>query len=235
MAINNCEQFIYSSSATVYGDAVAPVNENSITGQGLSCNYAKNKYDIEQYLINNTKMKIIILRYFNPIGAHPSGLIGENPNGLPNNIFPYLLRVAKWTNIENDKELKTNSYEKFTVFGNDYMTRDGTCIRDYVHVQDLAQAHIDVLSIFEKNNNPFTKIYNVGTGKGTTVTELITTFNKILIERNKKPIKIHYGDRRIGDLDISYSNVNKIYDEVGFRTKYDIETMCIDGLNFIGL
>ena len=240
MAMYECKEFIYSSSATVYGNSLSPVTEETVTGNGLSCNYARNKYDIENYLIDNSKdnmplcnWKIIILRYFNPVGAHPSGLIGENPNGIPNNIFPYLLRVAK--SINSNDLIQDSPYNIFTIFGNDYLTKDGTCIRDYVHVQDLARAHVDVLKLFDNELASFVKIYNVGTGKGTTVKELIDTFNYVLIKRNKKPIIYQYGSRREGDLDVSYSEVNKIFEEVGFKTIYDIETICVDGLNFINL
>lgn len=232
MKDNKCHNFIYSSSATVYGDTSSPVTENSKTGNNLACNYAKNKYDMEKYLINNcNNWNIVILRYFNPIGSHPSGLIGEDPNNIPNNIFPYLLRVAKWTNsIQQDK---TSPYSIFTVFGNDYKTNDGTCIRDYIHVQDLAQAHIMILPLFNKNIG--LKIYNVGTGKGSTVLELINAINRCLIKNNKLPINYKIGNRRIGDLDISYANSDKIYSEVGFKTSFNIDDMCRDGLTFIGL
>jgi UDP-glucose 4-epimerase len=251
MAKNGCKKIIYSSSATVYGDEVAPVNENTNVGNGLACNYARNKYDVERYLIENSNgsgkfsdWKIVILRYFNPIGAHPSGKIGEDPNDIPNNVFPYLLRVAKWTNTDHSKTLFTASkspYEIFTVFGDDYQTRDGTCIRDYVHVQDLARAHVDVLSVL--NTNKFEtlesagvlKIYNVGTGKGSTVLELVNAMNQILVSSGKKPIPYCIGARREGDLDISYADVTKIAGEIGFNTECDINKMCKNGLNFVGL
>jgi UDP-glucose 4-epimerase len=230
-----CKNIIYSSSATVYGDSKAPVTEESKCGNGLTCNYAKNKYDVEKYLIDNDKFSdwnIVILRYFNPIGAHPSGLIGENPSGIPNNIFPYLLRVAKYINesIVNDID---NPYSAFTIFGNDYETSDGTCIRDYIHVQDLARAHVVVLNLIE--NNKSLKIYNVGTGKGTSVLELINALNEVLLNRNQKPIPYKFGDRRPGDISTSYSIVSKIYEEVGFKTELNIHDMCKDGLNFIGI
>jgi UDP-glucose 4-epimerase len=228
-----CKKFIYSSSATVYGNAISPVSETTAVGNGLTCNYAQNKYDMEQYLIENEMFadwNIVILRYFNPIGAHPSGKIGEDPSGIPNNIFPYLLRVAKQINHEN----KVNGpYDSFTIFGNDYTTRDGTCIRDYVHVQDLARAHVDIMDHFD--SIPGLKIYNVGTGKGTTVMELIDTMNRVLVSKNKSPIPYRMGDRRSGDLDISYANVDKIYNEIGFKTELDINDMCVDGLNFVSL
>lgn len=256
MKNNGCKKFIYSSSATVYGNEPAPVNENTNVGQGLTCNYARNKYDVERYLVENSTghgmfsdWRIIILRYFNPIGAHPSGKIGEDPNDIPNNVFPYLLRVAKWTNTNHSLLLGTcekSPYEIFTVYGNDYRTRDGTCIRDYVHVQDLARAHVDALSVLNINHQDsdqnitkitdgILKIFNVGTGKGSTVMELVSSMNKILLSRGKKPIPYRIGSRREGDLDISYADVTKIAQEIGFKSEFDIDKMCEDGLNFAGL
>lgn len=211
-----CKKFIYSSSATVYGDSKAPVNEETQTGVGLRCNYAQNKYDIEQYLKNLSGFNTVILRYFNPVGAHESGLIGEDPTGIPNNIFPYLLRVANKT------------YPYFTVYGNDYPTEDGTCIRDYIHVDDLARAHIEVLPKMDKD----LQIYNVGTGKGTSVLELINTLNKVLESHSKDPIKYQIGERREGDVAISYADCDKIYREIGFKTHHNLEKMCEDGLRF---
>jgi UDP-glucose 4-epimerase len=235
-----CTNLIYSSSATVYGNSPAPVDESSQVGQGLTCNYAYNKYDMENYLIENFSnlddWKVVILRYFNPIGAHPSGLIGEDPNDVPNNIFPYLLRVAKQANEDNHHQ--SGPYDFFTIFGNDYNTSDGTCIRDYIHVQDLARAHVDVLKINNSNTRHNTKsiqIFNVGTGKGTSVLCLINTINKVLLDRSKQPIVFKIGERRQGDLDVSYADASKIYKEIGFKTELDVNQMCVDGLNFVGL
>lgn len=232
----DCTNFIYSSSATVYGDSKSPVTETTTVGNNLTCNYARNKFDMEQYLLNNhvngdfKDWNITILRYFNPIGADPSGLIGEDPNGVPNNIFPYLLRVAKWTNDDPLTRDQNSPYKEFTIYGNDYNTRDGTCIRDYVHVHDLARAHIMTLSNLNKLN-----IYNVGTGVGTTVLELVYALNIALESKNMRPINFKVGPKRIGDLDICYANVDKIHNELGFKTQYDITKMCIDGLNFVKL
>lgn len=237
MKMYKCNNFIYSSSATVYGSEPAPVCETMTTGNDLSCNYAKNKHDVEQYIINNCNdCKIVILRYFNPIGSHKSGLIGENPNGIPNNIFPYLLRVARQVNQDvHDSE---SPYDKLTVFGNDYETSDGTCIRDYIHIDDLAHAHInafDYLNQDDTNINIKESIFNVGTGNGTSVLELINTMNNVLVEHNKKTIPYEIGTRRVGDLAISYANVDKIEQVLGFKTCHDIKQMCHDGLTFIGL
>jgi UDP-glucose 4-epimerase len=237
-----CKNFIYSSSATVYGDSVSPVTENSKIGHGLTCNYAKNKFICEQYIqeLNNSsdnKVKFVILRYFNPIGAHQSGLIGEDPVGTPNNIFPYLLRVSikknSNTNDLNNEKLYGTIYDKFTIFGNDYDTRDGTCSRDYIHVEDLAYAHIvsmEKLKNDKTNTNLY--VYNVGTGKNTTVLELINLFNDVLEHNGKTKICYSIGDRRDGDLKESYACVDKIYNELNFRTKYDVKKMCEDGLRY---
>lgn len=246
MKNNNCTKFIYSSSATVYGNSPSPCTENSVVGKGLTCNYAFNKYDIEQFLINNASLKswdIVILRYFNPIGAHPSGIIGENPTGIPNNIFPYLLRVAAKVNDTKSVTGDNNPYDVFTVFGNNYNTHDGTCIRDYIHVQDLAQGHVEVmeniknmgLGLYPLGGPERLKIYNLGTGTGTTVMQLIDTMNHVLISKNLNPIPFIIGPRRPGDLDECYANVDKIYTELGFKTTHNIWDMCIDGLNFVNL
>jgi UDP-glucose 4-epimerase len=236
MKKHKCRRFIYSSSATVYGNEPAPVTECTTTGTGLACNYAKNKYDMERYMIDNKDsifkdFNITILRYFNPIGAHPSGLIGEDPNDVPNNIFPYLLRVARWINNDAFAHDIDSPYSIFTVFGDEYDTRDGTCIRDYVHVQDLARSHVEVL----KNNETCIKIYNVGTGKGTTVLELIACLNKELINKGLNPLPYKVGKRRYGDIMISYAKVDKIYEQIGFKTELDVSDMCRDGIKFIGL
>ena len=241
MECYNCHHFIYSSSATVYGNASPPVTEDSPTGKGLACNYAHNKYNVESYLIDKIKKtdeykewSIVILRYFNPIGAHPSGLLGENPNDIPNNIFPYLLKVAQYHNADVCNIIQNDRYKQFTIFGSDYPTPDGTCIRDYVHVEDLARAHIEILELINKTNeHQSLRIYNVGTGIGTSVKNIVTIFNETLIEKNMIPIPFVFGDRREGDLAISCANVDKIYNEVGFATTNNITDMCRDGLNYI--
>lgn len=236
MKKNNITKFIYSSSATVYGDEKSPVNEKTNIGNNLACNYAKNKYTVEKYIQENKEklledFDIVILRYFNPVGAHESGLIGDDPNGLPNNIFPYLLRVAKYTNDNNEID-NNNPYSKLTIFGKDYNTRDGTCIRDYIHVQDLSRAHIEIIP-FMKNKK--VKVYNVGTGKNVSVLEFVNALNKSLLDKNKKPINYVFGEKRDGDLDISYADVKLIKKDIGFECKYDIYDMCNHGLSFIGI
>lgn len=230
MMKHNCKKIIYSSSATVYGENNYPVNEDSSIGNKLSCVYAENKFNSEAllnglYYADNT-WNIIILRYFNPIGAHPSGILGEDPLGIPNNVFPYLLKTAK------------RIYKEFTLFGNDYLTPDGTCLRDYIHVDDLAAAHVVSLEkIINHSNNNSTignlSIYNVGTGKPTSVLELFNTMNKFLDADHK--IKLKIGNKRDGDLPCTYANCDKINKELGWYPKYTIDDMCKHGLQFIGL
>ena len=218
MDIYECNQLIFSSSATVYGsDSKSPLKETDKIGSFITNPYGQTKYFQEQILNDYSKINphksITILRYFNPAGAHPSGLIGENPTGIPNNLFPYILRVA------------TKQYEKLTIFGNTYCTNDGTCIRDFIHVMDLADGHCASL----KNKKNGLTIFNLGTGKGTSVLELVTTFEKV------NNIKIPYiiSDKREGDLDIVYSDVSKVYNEIGWKTKRNVEDICRDGYNFI--
>ena len=240
MKAHGCKNFIYSSSATVYGDSESPVTETSDVGNCLTCNYARNKYDMEQYMMANHGIgklfegwNMTILRYFNPIAAHPSGTIGEDPNDIPNNVFPYLLRVVAWTNSCSESRDPDSPYSIFTLFGDDYETRDGTCIRDYIHVQDLARAHVAVIPLFSLESE--IRVYNVGTGTGSTVMELVDSLNRGLVGKGLKPINFRIGPRRTGDLAVSYATVDKIAQEVGFKTEYDIDKMCEHGLNFVGL
>ena len=149
----DCKKIIFSSSATVYGnDCKSPLKETDNVGSGISNPYGQTKYFQEQILQDfikaNPEYEITILRYFNPVGAHPSGLIGENPKGIPNNLFPYILRVA------------IKIYQQLNVYGNDYDTKDGSCIRDYIHVMDLAEGHVSALNNIKKGIN----VYNLGTG-----------------------------------------------------------------------
>ncbi len=183
----DCKKIIFSSSATVYGENTYPVTEESPVGNGLTNPYGKTKYMIEQILIDlynsDKSWSITILRYFNPIGAHPSGLLGENPNEIPNNLFPYLLKVSA-------KKLPA-----LTIFGSDYDTEDGTCIRDFIHVVDLARGHVKALEQINETD-PKLRVYNLGTGKGTSVKELIGIFEKV----NNVIINKKYSARREGDL-----------------------------------
>ena len=207
---------VFSSSATVYGNPkTLPIDEDfplSTTNP-----YGTTKLFIENILSDvykaNSKWNIAILRYFNPIGAHKSGLIGEDPNGIPNNLMPYIVKVA------------CNQLPVLSIFGSDYNTIDGTGVRDYIHVCDLARGH--VLAI-EKGLNGL-NYYNLGTGKGTSVLELVNAFEKVNgIKVNKKIVA-----RRPGDIDACFANTKKAYEELGFETLYDIDDMCRDAYNFV--
>ena len=214
MIEHDCFKFIFSSSATVYGDPeVLPITEDCKVG-GTTNPYGTTKLMQEKILsdinISNPKFTVMILRYFNPIGAHKSGLIGEKPNGIPNNLMPYIVRVA------------VGELEILNVFGDDYDTPDGTGVRDYIHVVDLARGHLCALKKLEEK--PGLVIYNLGTGKGTSVLELVHAFEKA------NNIKIEYKicDRRPGDVDENYAEVDKAYKDMNFKTKLDIEDACRD-------
>lgn len=213
----NCKKLIFSSSATVYGTVESDsFREDTPTGKGITNPYGKTKYFQEEILADYSKahpeMMINILRYFNPVGAHPSGLIGEDPKGIPNNIFPYILKVA------------SREYDKLSIFGNNYDTEDGTCIRDFIHVMDLADGHYVTL----KNIIPGINTYNLGTGKGTSILQLVNIFEKT----NDIKINYEFADKRSGDVKKSCANVDKIYKELGWKTKYTIEDVCRDGYNY---
>jgi len=214
-----CFKFIFSSSATVYGSTNSPFKETASTGINLTNPYGQTKYFQECILQDfakvNLNMKITILRYFNPVGAHPSGLIGENPIGVPNNLFPYLLRVA------------TGEYTHLNIYGNDYPTEDGTCMRDYIHVMDLAEGHVVALS----NQKKGLAIYNMGTGRATSVLKLISTFEAT----TKIKIPYNIGPRRLGDVCESLADVTKIFEHTGWETSRTLEDICRDGYNYIRL
>ena len=214
----NCKKIVFSSSATVYGNPKSlPIKEDfplSTTNP-----YGSTKLMIEQILqdvaVANKDFSIAILRYFNPIGAHESGLIGEVPNGIPNNIMPYILKVA------------SGEYEVLTVFGNDYDTEDGTGVRDYIHVVDLAKGHLKALDKIRKEAG--VKIYNLGTGNGYSVLDLVTNFEKV------NGVKVNYkiGARRPGDIAACYADPTKAKEELGWVAEKGIEEMCKDAWNFI--
>lgn len=214
----SCHNFVFSSSATVYGTPKElPIKENfplSTTNP-----YGTTKLMIEQILADVSKadknLSVIVLRYFNPIGAHQSGLLGEKPNGIPNNLMPYIVRVA-------NKELPILS-----VFGDDYDTYDGTGVRDYIHVVDLAKGHLKALEKSTKFKG--IEYYNLGTGTGYSVLDLVKTFEKV--NNIKLPYKIV--DRRPGDIAACYADPKKAYEELGFKAMYGIEDMCRDSYNFI--
>ena len=219
MIKNNCMKIIFSSSATVYGDPEKlPITEDQKVG-GTTNPYGTTKLMIERILkdvsISNDKFGAVVLRYFNPIGAHKSGLIGEKPNGIPNNLMPYIVRVA------------SGELEMLSVFGNDYDTHDGTGVRDYIHVVDLAKGHLKAL---EKAKD-FTGIdyYNLGTGTGYSVLDLVNALEKV--NGVKVPYKIV--ERRSGDIASCYADPSKAEKELGWKAELGIEDMMRDSYNFI--
>ncbi len=214
------KKFIFSSSATVYGKPeTVPITEEFKTG-GTTNPYGTTKLMIEQILQDvynsDRTLDICILRYFNPIGAHESGLIGEEPQGIPNNLMPYVVRVASG-------ELK-----ELSVFGNDYNTHDGTGVRDYIHVVDLAKGHVNALEKLNKEGKGL-YIYNLGTGKGTSVLDMVKAFEKTT--GMKVPYKIV--ERRPGDIDECYADATKAEKELGWKAEKTIEDMCRDSWNYI--
>ena len=214
----NVKKFIFSSSATVYGEPEKmPITEECKTG-GTTNPYGTTKLFIEQilkdiYTSDNT-WDICILRYFNPIGAHESGLLGEDPQGIPNNLMPYIVRVASG-------ELK-----ELSVFGNDYKTHDGTGVRDYIHVVDLAKGHVLALNKLEKEGSGL-YIYNLGTGTGYSVLDIVKAFEKAT--GVKVPYKI--APRRAGDIAMCYADPTKAYNELGWKATKTLEDMCRDSWN----
>ena len=214
----NCHNFIFSSSATVYGKPhTLPIKENfplSTTNP-----YGTTKLTIEYILKDlyksNNDWNIVILRYFNPVGAHKSGLIGENPNGIPNNLMPYIVKVA-------NKE-----YDHLNVFGNDYDTPDGTGVRDYIHVVDLAIGHIKAID--DILNNCGIDIFNLGTGNGYSVLDIVNSFEKV----NNVEIPYEIKPRRDGDIDACYADPTYAYEKLGFKASHSLDDMCKDSYNYV--
>ena len=218
MKTYDCKKLVFSSSATVYGNPeIIPITEECKTG-GTTNPYGTSKFFVEQILSDlyksDNEWDICILRYFNPIGAHESGLIGEEPNGIPANLMPYISKVA------------SQKLEYLSVFGNDYNTKDGTGVRDYIHVVDLAIGHIKAIEKISKEKGLF--IYNLGTGIGYSVLDIIDAFEKA------NGIKINYkiAPRREGDIAVCYSDPTKALNELGFKTTKTIEDMCKDAWNY---
>ncbi|WP_342475618.1 UDP-glucose 4-epimerase GalE [Weizmannia sp. FSL K6-0777] len=211
----NVNKFVFSSSATVYGENRVPFNELMELFPTTNP-YGETKVMSERILKDvaqaNPMFSVSILRYFNPVGAHESGLIGESPNGIPNNLMPYITQVAK------------GKLKKLKVFGDNYPTVDGTGVRDFIHVVDLAEGHVAALNNLKKGVH----IYNLGTGKGTSVLELINAFE----EANGIKIPYEVVDRRPGDIAECYADVTKAYQELGWRASRDIFRMCKDAWNF---
>lgn len=224
MRKHGCKSIIFSSSATVYGNpAEVPITEACPKGHCTNP-YGQTKSMLEEILIDmhtaDVKMvdpnpwNVVLLRYFNPIGAHASGLIGEDPNGIPNNLMPYITQVA------------VGKLDKLHVFGDDYATADGTGVRDYIHVVDLAKGHVKALKAIEENCG--VAIYNLGTGRGYSVLEVVHAFEKV------SGVTIPYviEDRRPGDIAVCYSDPGKAKRELGWKAEYDIYDMCRDSWNW---
>ena len=209
------KNIIFSSSATVYGDPVEiPITENC-PKQNPTNPYGQTKTMLEQVLMDihraDPEWKVILLRYFNPIGAHPSGLIGEDPKGIPNNLLPYVAQVA------------IGKLKCVGVFGNDYNTPDGTGVRDYIHVVDLAKGHVKALEKFKEDQKDVL-IYNLGTGHGYSVLQVIAAFGKACGKELPYEIK----PRRAGDIATCYCDPTKAKKELGWTAQYGIEEMCAD-------
>lgn len=208
------KKLIFSSSATVYGNAEVPYKESSLAGVGITNPYGQTKYMIEEILrdlvVSDPSWSITTLRYFNPIGAHESGKIGENPNGIPTNLMPYIAQVA------------VGKLKKLQVFGGDYDTPDGTGVRDYIHVVDLAKGHIAALEHLHTDGK--LGVYNLGTGKGVSVLELVRAFEKA----SGRTVPYNVVARRPGDLPSFYADASKAKTELGWEAEKTIEQSCAD-------
>jgi UDP-glucose 4-epimerase len=208
-------KFVFSSSATVYGDQQVPLVE-TMPLRGTTNPYGETKAMCERILTDtvraHSQLAVTLLRYFNPVGAHESGLIGESPRGIPNNLMPYITQVAK------------GKLQKLYVYGNDYPTVDGTGVRDYIHVVDLAEGHVAALEHLKEGVH----VFNLGTGQGTSVLQLIHTFEQV------NGIKIPYEivDRRPGDVAESYADATKAQRELGWYARRGIEEMCRDAWRY---
>ena len=215
MKNNGCKKIVFSSSATVYGtDNISPLKESMKTG-GTTNPYGTTKYMIEIILDDfhkgDSDWAVTLLRYFNPIGAHKSGRIGENPNGIPNNLMPYITQVA------------VGKLPCLNVFGDDYNTHDGTGVRDYIHVVDLALGHVKAVEKILKDE-PKVNVYNLGTGNGYSVLDIVKAFE----QASGQKINYKIAPRRPGDLDTCYSDASKALNELGWKAERDLLEMCED-------
>ncbi len=219
MKRHGVKRFVFSSSATVYGAQAAPPLREEMPAGSATNPYGWTKVMLEQILTDihtaDPEFSVALLRYFNPIGAHESGLLGEDPNGIPNNLLPYISQVA------------IGKLDHVNVYGDDYETPDGTGIRDYIHVVDLARGHLNAVEKVMKDTGVFT--YNLGTGKGYSVLEVLHAFERAC--GKKLPYVI--GPRRPGDLPVSFADVSKAKRELGYEARYGIDKMCEDSWNFI--
>jgi UDP-glucose 4-epimerase len=211
----NCKSIIFSSSATVYGSAPVPITEESQIGVGITNPYGQTKFMMEQVLrdvhVSDKSWSIVLLRYFNPVGAHESGRIGESPDGIPNNLMPFVQQVA------------VGKRPFLSVFGNDYDTPDGTGVRDYIHVVDLAKGHCAAIDWMVKNSGKC-EVFNLGTGKGTSVLEMVKGMEKAC--GHEVPFKVVA--RRPGDIATVYADTKKAREELGWTASKGIEDMCAD-------
>lgn len=214
------KNIVFSSSATVYGDPeTVPISERSPVGNTTNP-YGTSKYMVEcilkDFCTADSDWSSIVLRYFNPVGAHNSGRIGEDPNGIPDNLLPYVSQVA----IGKLKQLR--------VYGNDYPTNDGTGVRDYIHVVDLARGHIDALKLIEQSGPVGFDAINLGTGRGHSVLEIINAFEKV----SKKTVPYEIVDRRRGDIGICYADPDYAYNRLGWKAELGLENMMRDSWNW---
>ena len=217
MAAHNCKKLVFSSSATVYGKpASLPITEDFPLSATNPYGQTKlmQEYILKDLYVADNEWDIIILRYFNPVGAHKSGLIGEDPNGIPNNLVPYIAKVS------------VGKLDHVNVFGNDYDTPDGTGVRDYIHVVDLAIGHVK--SIEKLKEKTGVKIYNLGTGNGFSVLEMINAYGKAA----GKEIPYVIGPRRPGDIDACYADTSLAEKELGFKVKKNLDDMCKDSFKW---
>ncbi len=221
MSENKCKKIVFSSSATVYGDPhTSPIKESFPTGATTNP-YGRTKYFIEEILkdlyISDPEFKIAILRYFNPVGAHESGTIGEDPNGIPNNLMPFITQVA------------VGKREYLNIFGADYDTHDGTGVRDYIHVVDLANGHVKAIKFLDtQTSNTKPLIVNLGTGKGYSVLDVVKAFKKA----SNKKIPYEIADRRAGDITEYFANPSYAKEILNWEAKKDINQMCQDSWNW---
>ena len=219
MAEFKVNKIIFSSSATVYGAKNSgKLSEDLTTGVAITNPYGETKHVIEKILeaeaVARPEMSVVILRYFNPVGAHESGLLGEDPNGIPNNLMPIVMKV------------RSGEIKELAIYGNDYDTRDGTCIRDYIHVVDLALGHLKSMQAFAKTG---TSIYNLGSGRGTSVLEIMHAFE----EANHAALPHRFADRRPGDLAEIFADPSKAKRELNWETTHTIEDAMRDTINFL--
>ena len=216
----NCKKIIFSSSATVYGADPVPITEESPVGVGIANPYGRTKYMMEQVLTDlataDKEWSVILLRYFNPVGAHESGEIGESPNGIPNNLMPYIQQVA----------IGRRPY--LSVFGNDYDTPDGTGVRDYIHIYDLAQGHLKAIQYLFGTRKSGTEVFNLGTGRGYSVLEMLHAME----EACGKTLPYKIVPRREGDIAVCYADASKAKRVLGWEAVKTLKDMCRDAMNW---